>query len=398
MASIKIINTVKYSKVLYGLYCLVGNVFVEILKLFLKPDPKLVVFVTGGGKLMSDSPRSIYDMMCQDARFDDYKLIWAFRDVSKFSVPRGEKIQLDSFAYYRAVLKARVWVTNVSMTRGLSFTGINTFSLNSWHGTAIKMIGADVLDKSDAFTTKKKGKDDTIFLAQGDHDVEVWQRAFNISPSRIVKTGLPRNDELVAWNNPDDIQRIKNKMGIPSDKKVILYAPTFRDYEKQDGKYLVLAPPVDFKKWESALGDDYILLFRAHPSVVKVMNISVDNTFVRDVSTYPTLNELMVVSDVMISDYSSIMFDYSILGRPIIPYTYDFDHYQQTRGMYFDIRKELYCAENEEDLITLIKNKNLQEIKDRTILFQKKFVQEYGNATNKALDLIYCAIQNDSYS
>lgn len=402
MASIKLINSVKYSKTLIRIYSITGNIFIKVLKLFLKPDPKLIVFVSSGGKLMNDSPKCIYDYIRKDPRFNGYKLVWAFRDTSKFEVPYGEKVQLDTLRYYINVLKARVWVTNVSMTRGLSFTGIHTFQLNSWHGTAIKMIGADVINKPDAYTNASRKNNiikdpNLVYLAQGKHDVTVWQRAFLLSRDNIACIGLPRNDDLVSLNRSDVIDQIKSKLGLPRDKKVIMYAPTFRDYDKKEGKYLVLSPPIDLSKWKKYLGDEYVLLFRAHPSVVEVMNISNNDNFVKNVSGYPVLNELMLVSDIMISDYSSILFDYSILGRPLLSFSYDYEAYTKGRGVYFDIRHALDCIglDNEDRLLETIKNMDYSKRSAIAVAFRDKYVQYYGNSTEKAVNIIYDRITDN---
>lgn len=409
MANIKLINSVKYSKSLYKLYRLVGNFSIKVLKLFLKPDPKLIVFVSSGGKLMNDSPKCIYDYIRKDDRFSDCKLVWAFRDTSKFDVPTGKKIQLDSFSYYYYLLKARVWITNVSMTRGLSFSGIHTFLLNSWHGSAIKKIGLDIIDKQEVFTlpkkekknkNKRKSSENFLFLAQSEHDVFVWQRAFHIKKDNISTIGLPRNDELYKKNKPEIINDLKSKLGFPLDKKIIMYAPTFRDYQKKDGKYFVFSPPIDFKKWEKELANKYVILFRAHPSVVEIMDIREEDTFVKDFSSYSNVNDLMLISDIMISDYSSILFDYSILERPILCFAYDYDTYATERGLYFDIREALDSKElrEEQDLLNAIKNMDFSKRIDTTISFRKKYVQYYGNATQKAVDIVYSKINNNSIS
>lgn len=393
MASIRIINSVKYSKTLLWTYQLFGNCLIRILKIFLKADPNLIVFVSSGGKLMNDSPNCIYYYMINDPRFKRSKFVWAFRNINGFDVTRGKKIQIDSLTYYYYLLKARVWVTNVSMTRGLSFTGKNTFLLNTWHGTPIKLIGTDIIGKQSAFTTSKR-KDcivkDRIFLAQGEHDVNVWQRVFMLDRDEIACVGLPRNDELFTKNNQSTVNYMKSKLGLSQEKKVILYAPTFRDYEKKDGKYLVLAPPIDFNKWEKMLGNEYILLFRAHPSIVEVMNLC-DNPFVKNVSSYPNVNELMLVSDILISDYSSIFFDYSILGRPMLSFAYDYDDYTRERGVYLDIREELDSVglDNEDNLLAVIKNLDFEKRVKIAVAFRNKYVQYYGNATKEVVNIIY---------
>ena len=236
-----------------------------------------------------------------------------------------------------------------------------------------------------------------MYLAQGKYDVTIWQRAFLLSEKNIACIGLPRNDDLVSLNRSDVIDQIKSKLGLPKGKKVILYAPTFRDYEKKDGKYLILTPPIDLNKWKKCLGEEYILLFRAHPSIVEVMNVNNNDNFVINVSDYPALNDLMLVSDMMISDYSSILFDYSILGRPMFSFAYDYEAYTKGRGVYFDIRQALECIglDNEEKLLDAVKNIDYKERMAIAVAFRDKYVQYYGNATEKAVNIIYDRINDN---
>lgn len=137
--------------------------------------------------------------------------------------------------------------------------------------------------------------------------------------------GLPRNDILIH-NDDETKEKYKQKINIPKDKKVILYAPTFREYVRDRKLNCVLEPPVNFGFWEEKLGSGYVVLLRCHYEVSKVMNISTDNEFVFDVSEYPVLNELMLASDMLISDYSSIIYDYSCLDRFRKQYVSEYGH------------------------------------------------------------------------
>lgn len=390
MASI--VNIVKSSRLLYNLYYYVGSFAINILKKMLKADPKLIVFNSFGGDNFDDSPQAIYLAMINDSRFKDFKFVWAFKKPDKFSIPVGEKVKTDTISFYKYVLKARVWVTNTTMTRALSFSGINTFSLNTWHGTAIKKIGKDAILGS-AFVAKGSSGQ-SIFLGQGEYDQMVFSNAFGIAEDSIKIVGLPRNDELVCGDINDRIRNLRKRFSIPEGKKVILYAPTFREYDR-DGADCVMMLPIDLMKWERDLGNQYVLLIRAHHAVVKTMNI-IDNNFIKNVSSYPHLNDLMVLSDMLISDYSSIFFDYSILGKPMLCFSYDYDRYEKERGMYFDIRKELNneCLDTEDKLLSAIINLDFEKRKKVTELFRDKYVQKYGTATNDSLDLIFNSINS----
>ena len=205
--------------------------------------------------------------------------------------------------------------------------------------------------------------------------------------------GLPRNDELTVEGLQKRQNEIREKLNIPKGKKVILYAPTFRDYVLE-GSNCVLSLPVSWVKWQRILGDKYVLLMRAHHAILKSLNIK-ENDFVRDVSLYPQLNDLMIASDLLISDYSSIFFDYSILGKPMYCFAYDFEIYQKERGLYFDIRKDLENEDidTEDMLLAAIMNMDERERRSLTKRFQEKYVQKFGTATVDTLDIIYNAIQ-----
>lgn len=387
MASVTLKNWVKHSALFYSLYYYLGSLFVYVLRCFTRPDDHLILFVSYGGKYYDDSPKDIYEAMLKDERYDAYNLIWAFTNPDTPIKGRGKKIRIDSLQYYKTALRARVWVTNVSITRGLFFKGIHTFSINSWHGTAIKKIGEDSITK-DSFKSKYHGRRADVMLAQSKYDKTIYSKAFKVPINDVILTGFPRNDSLVSDNRPEKIQLIKKKLSLPINKKVILYAPTYRDYDIGEGNECFMQPHLDLEKWKKWFGGEYVLAIRAHMAVSKVMGIK-DDEFIRDFSGYPSLNDLLLVTDILISDYSGILFDYSILGRPIMCFTYDYELYREKRGLYIDIREELYSVGDEESLINSICHMDKMKMCEGTLRFRDKYVQEYGHASQNVIDLIY---------
>ncbi len=393
MASLELINKVKYSPWLYSIYYCVGSFAVKVLGLFVKNNSKLIVFSCFGGRKYDDSPKCIYERMLQDPRFDDYSLVWSFMHPNEHEIPRGKKVKTDTFSYYIILLKARCWITNSTMERGLSFKRKNIFYFNTWHGTPIKFMGSDISKNNKSFGAKGSGCPYDVFCAQGQYDAEIFERSFCVPDSSMKIIGLPRNDELVSDIGEERKNCIKAKLGIENKRKILLYAPTFREYSKDRNNNCIIAPPIQIELWREKFGDDYVLLFRAHYEVVKVMNIISDD-FVKDVSSYPDLNELMIVSDILISDYSSIFFDFSLMCKPMLCFAYDYDEYQTKRGLYFDIRKELNCVDmdTEEKLIEEILSMNVDYRKSIACNFRDKFIKSYGSATRQSLDLIFNGI------
>lgn len=389
----KIIFYIKYVKFLYACYYYVGTLFLRLLRLFVKPQDNLILFIAYGGKKYDDSPKCIYEAMCCDGRFDGYELVWAFNNPDTYTIGRGRKVKTDTLRYFITALKARCWVTNSSVERGLSFKRKRTFYLNTWHGQPIKLMGRDMPQENMSFRAKSKWEVD-VMLAQSDYEGRLFSRVFDIPLERFEIIGRPRNDELVV-SMPNDIKRLKASLNIESQKKVILYAPTFREYEKK-GAGCHLSIPVDFHKWEKYLSDEYVVLFRAHYEVATYMNVQ-NNDFLRNVSGYPRLNDLMIVADILISDYSSIFFDFSVMGKPMLCFAYDYEEYFQKRGLYFDIRKELSCEgiSNEDQLLHTITHLKKEQACQLSCQFRDKYVTAYGEASQKSLDIIASELNND---
>lgn len=389
MTKLSLINFIKYNPLIYKIYFNVGNLAIRILKLFIRHNDRRIFFISFGGRKFDDSPKAIYERLINDSRFDSYELIWAFQNPDKFTIPKGIKIKTDTLKYFCILLSSRVWITNSSVERGLRFTGKKTLYINTWHGSPIKKMGTDMPNDNSSFLGAGDDSNTDIMLAQSNFEVNIFSRVFKIPKERFRLTGLPRNDSLIEDNRPEHIKILKKRLGIDTDKKVILYAPTFREYQRGINNGCMLTPPITPKKWAKALGNEYIFLLRAHYEVARFL-IADGGDFMLDVSDYPSLNELMLVSDILISDYSSIFFDYSILCRPMLTFCYDYNEYAEKRGMYFDIREELKNdSKTEDELISKIKYLAYENQSEISRYFKHKYISECGCASQKTLEIIY---------
>lgn len=372
MKKIKIL--LKNNRFLYLSFNFIGSFFLRFIGLFCKTDTKLILFNSFGGAKYDDSPKAIYEYMVKSHKYDDYKLIWAI-DNPKILNKDMKFVKNNSLKFFITALRAKYWITNSSMERGLKFKKKQTIYINTWHGSVIKKIDTS----KDKRVFKVTPSD--YFYAQSQIDVDYFSEKWNYPKEKIILSGYPRNDELSKVTQ-EEIKKIKKKLNIPLNKKVIIYAPTFRDNDyDENGCYL--APPIDLKKWERILSNDYILIFRAHYEINKSLNI-IENDFIKDYSDYPCLNDLLKISNIMISDYSSIMIDFSILERPIYCFAYDYEKYQKERGTAYDLRTELPngIETNEDDLLKKIVECNYSEQKSKTIEFKKKHVEVYGDSAS----------------
>ena len=381
----RLVSFLKYNKAAYQIYYHVMSICINVLRIFLKTDNKLILFNSFAGRSFNDSPKAIFDTMKKDQRFKDYKLVWAFHHPEKYQVEGAQKIRTDGFQYFKTAIKARVWITNSSVARGLSFKGKNTLYFNTWHGTPMKKMGSDINEGNLSFGTKKATSFD-IMMSQGRFETDVFSRSFGIPKEKFLEAGLPRNDVL-ADVTEEKRQSVRKKLGIGEDRTAVLYCPTFREYDKDKGYGVVMKPPMDLKKWENVLGDKFILLIRAHYEVSKVMDIQEDEQ-IRNMTAYPDLNDLFIAADILISDYSSVFFDYSITGKPMLHFTYDYDKYVSERGMYFDIRDYISGGADEDQILELLRTMDVTKEKEKTAEFRKTYVNFYGNAAEAAVDCI----------
>lgn len=384
----KVMVKLKANKSIYLIYYVLGSIAVNIMKLFIKSDYQLILFVSYGGQKYDDSPKKIYEELRKDVRFENFKFVWAFKNPDEFFIEGAELIKIDSFKYYITALKARCWVTNAAIERGLNFSGKDTLYFNTWHGTPIKKMGVDLSKTNESFGSYSKYKMD-VFTVQGEYEAHIFEQAFKIQKDKFLKIGLPRND-IFAADNRKHIEYIKNKLGLPLDKKIILYAPTFREYLRDKQENCVFAPPINLDLWKKEMSEKYILIFRAHYEVVKSLNIKSDNDFIWDYSNYESLEDLMLISDILISDYSSIFFDYSIQGKPMLCFAYDYEEYKAKRGLYIELDESFYngVIRSENELLRIIKEMSIDKAEELSIKFRDKYVEEYGNATKKSVEYI----------
>lgn len=205
---------------------------------------------------------------------------------------------------------------------------------------------------------------------------------------QFLRTGYPRNDVLFAKNNESDINAIKSKLGIPANKKVILYAPTWRVRNRFDMQ-------IDVDKLKESISDEYVLLLRIHPFAVRGLDESlIDNQFIFNVSTYPYVEELYLISDMVITDYSSVMFDYAILNRPMLFFTYDLEDYRDTlRGFNFDFVAEApgpLLKTSDEVIDAVVNITEVSEKYDEALQkFRRKFCEyEHGNASEQIYSIV----------
>ncbi len=346
------------------------------------PIKKNTVLFTAHNRGYNDSSRAIYEYMLNDKRFSKFTFYWGLDDTS-IEIPGNPiKVKADTWNYFKTAFRAQYWITCVNIERSLKFKKRKQVYLNTDHGITIKTCGNDAVGRKDYNFYYIN-----YYCVSGAYERDMYIRCFNLNPKNIICTGLPRNDELYRISKKE-IDSIKERLGL-SGKKIILYAPTWRD-SNDIGKTYSLRPPVTIEKWQENLGTEYIVLLRAHPYTTELLGVEF-NDFVRDYSSYKTVNDLIKIADILISDYSAIIFDFAITEKPIFCFAYDYEDYAKNRGIALDLKKEFPggIVSNEDDLLNRIKNIDYQKECKEVAKFKNKYIEYGGNATEKCVEYVF---------
>lgn len=375
-----------------------------ILESYIIPsNEKIILFESSGGRNYAGSPRYIYEEMVNQGLDDEFKCIWSLTNTNIEIPGNAIKVKRSFFKYLYYTLRSGVWIFD---SRHLYYLRKNkkTKYIQTWHGTPFKKLALDmdVMDMSGNKDIKKyregfekNTKDWQYLLSQNKHSSKIFKKAFNFK-GEILEIGYPRNDILFKRNNEEDLEKIKAKLKIPKDKKIILYSPTWRDNQYNKVGEYKFTTEMDFKKMYENFKDEYIIIVKFHYLVKEDIDWSEYKDFIIECDAEWDIQELYLISDMMITDYSSVMFDYAILKRPMIFFTYDLDNYTNNiRSFYFDIFKEAPGpkVEKNEELISIIKNFNINSYREEYGEKYKKFNEKFnqfddGNASKKVVELI----------
>jgi CDP-glycerol glycerophosphotransferase len=283
----------------------------------------------------SDNPRAIFEELLRTGA--PLRHVWALEPDAGEVAGDATVVRPDSAAYLRWLARARYVVTNNTLP-GYARLAPGAFYLQTWHGTPLKRIGLDIPRPS--FT----GADRYLELLARDvarwnllvspnaFSTQVFRRAFGYE-GEVLESGYPRNDLLLAPERDAIRARVRRELGVEDGQRAILYAPTWRD--GQDFRL-----ELDLGAVTHELGDDHVTLVRAHHLIAPALDLR-ERPGVRDVSAIDDIREIYLAADVLVTDYSSVMFDFAVTGKPILFFTYDLDLYRdELRGFYFDFEAE----------------------------------------------------------
>lgn len=350
----------------------------NLMKIFwLLPIRKNVaVFTSFGGKQVSCNPFYIYSYLKQWNT--ELKLYWIVTESTDArTVPDEEKVLKGSFNYFLILMTARYIITNDRIPSYFLFRKKQAL-INTWHGGGAfkKTFGINhgiekwYLNKMNAWDADRT----SYYLSTSDIFSNLLRNSFNYKKT-ILPIGYPRNDIFFKKSN-ELTSKIKGNLCIPTDVSVILYAPTYRGCASTSSPTIIQKAPIDVTGiigiWKRKYGKECVFLFRGHHTMRK--GLVMDNTI--DVSNYPDMQEILLIADMLITDYSSCMWDYALTHKECHIYAPDFDEYINERGFESDYKQwPFIISKTNDDLIKKIENFS-QESYNKAV---KKYLYAYGS-------------------
>ena len=303
-----------------------------------------VFFVSWKGKQCADNPLGIAEELRR--RGDDREHLWAVTDWSVPVPEGGTGVLRGTQEYHEALARSKYLISNDDMQAPFRKRDGQVY-LQTWHGTPLKRIGFDITNPQFISGTAyfdHLARDIAqwdLLLSPNPFSTPIMRRAFRYD-GEICEYGYPRNDLLCRADAADVAARVRNRLGLPDGKRVVLYAPTWRDNQVYaNGRRYRFDMRLDLERAWQELGQDHVFLIRGHHHMADDVPAGMRGGFAINVTAYPDIAELFLVSDVLVTDYSSAMFDYAVTGRPILFFTYDLAEYRDSlRGFYFDFEAE----------------------------------------------------------
>ncbi|MFG3123193.1 CDP-glycerol glycerophosphotransferase family protein [Streptomyces sp. NPDC017615] len=359
-------------------------------------DENLAVYAAYWNRGVACNPAAIYEKAKELA--PNVHGVWVIKKDAVDTVPAGvDYVVANSPRYWEVMARAKYLVNNVNFPNDI-VKRPDQVHLQTHHGTPLKQMGIDqqkypAAAKNMSFGKMLERADKwDLSLTSNRHSSEIWERVYPCA-FEGVEYGYPRND-VYYRATAEDVVRIRAELGIEPGKTAILYCPTVRDYQKG------YVPRIDLERFCRELGPDHVVLVRTHYFYGSDPRLEAlqERGLIKDVSKYPVVEDLCLAADALITDYSSIMFDYACLDRPIVTYADDWEVYSRARGVYFDILSGKpgetpgATATSEDELIEVFRSGEWKSDKAAELrsAFRERFVQfDDGNAAERVVRRLF---------
>lgn len=359
--------------------------FLSLFKVF-KIKNKKVIIINYNGKGFGDMGKYICKELCKY----DYKVYWACKKQFKESLPdKVHYVKYDSIAYLYHLATAKIWINNARFRYGITKRK-KQYYIQTWHaGLSYKNVESavtEVLSKPYILGAKNDSRMANLLISNSKFTTEYMKKYFWYD-GEILEQGLPRND-IIVNQDKNLIDKVKQYYNIDKDSKICLYAPTFRansSLEPYNIDYNTLTEELSKK-----FGGSWKMLVRLHPNISSLSENLKTNENIIDATYYPDMQELLIATDFMITDYSSCIFDYAISKKPAMIYASDIGEYVKDRNFLIKLEDTPFpIAINNDELKQQIQNFNEKKYKKDVEKFYKSVgLNETGESSKRIVEII----------
>lgn len=374
--------------------------FINIFK-FLKINNKKIVVDNFSGKGFGDNPKYIIEEILKE--HENLDIVWIIRkgaDTKLF--PKNIRlVKINTIKSIYEYATAKVWIDNIK-SNYRSYKRNEQFYLQTWHGgVSLKKVEKSVESNLPKFYVRRSKLDSKLIDAMisnskwqtNDYKTNFWY------DGPVYETGLPRNDLFFNETNTQVVEKVKEYFSIAKEKKVILYAPTFREYKsiQEQQKIQKIDEEAIIKAFQRKFGEEYVIIERFHPNVSSEMVINEDEN-IKNGNNYPDMQELLATADILITDFSSSIFDFIAKSNKVFLYAPDYDDYlKNERSLNFNVKEDLpfSLALTKEQLEENINSYEENEEKIGVQKLKEKLgMLDDGNASKRTVKIILDKINN----
>lgn len=373
-------------KLIYGL----SFIIIRIVGLFTRVKKNNVLFLSVTRTKIGGNLEMMDKIIPKDKYNKKYFLI--DEDKSKFNI--REKIEMSK------LICSSEYILLDDFCAMISFMKVkkNQKVIQLWHGPgAYKKFGLSRQDKNPGYIKRMlTHKNYTASIVTSESVRWCYAEGFGMDINNVYATGYPRTDIFFDKKYISNVRKnFFNQYKEFNNKKIITFAPTYRGVSLAKSYYDY--DKLDVDKVYKELHDDYIFIVKLHPGLRNTKekekfleSIKKYPDFYYDFSNYRDINDILLITDVLVTDYSSVIFDYLLVNKPIVYFAYDLDEYKNNRGLYFDLNEYIYgeISKNTNELIKSIKNENMS--KDKRKIFNEKFMNSCdGNSSKRTFETFF---------
>lgn len=364
----------------------------------------IILYESRDGKSITDSPYAIFKFLMSQPKFGEYKHIWSIQDFEELEVVMNQYKDLDNVIFvkrnstkYLEYLSTAKYLINNSTFQNFFIPKEDQVYINTWHGTPLKKMGFEIPgNPATSRNVVRNFLSSSILISPNEHTTNMYLKSYKLDGlfrGKIIEDGYPRIDLTLNTNKLNFISRLlKTGLKIDTNKEIILYAPTWKGTNVSQARNDMKQIISDMEILKEKNGNKYNVLIKVHPFLYSTAKefIEIKDSLIPD---YIDTNEMLSITDLLITDYSSIFFDYLVTDKPVLFYMWDAEYYLDSRGSYINFEDlpgpVLYNIEELTETITHVKDVQRTYQNNYSAMKEKFTKYDDGNVTNRLVDYIF---------